>query len=76
MQNCQMNSNEKSGYIIAKAGTEEMWIDDDGTPFLYYKGSKKRYINIILKLQGIQIHSKFRWMYMDKIYLAFRDSTF
>ena len=30
-------------YTIADAGTEEMWIDDDGTPYLYYTGSDSRY---------------------------------
>ena len=30
-------------YTIADAGTEEMWIDDDGTPYLYYTGPDGRY---------------------------------
>ena len=41
MQNCQIDGN--NGYIIGDAGTEEMWINVDGDPFLYYTGSDNRY---------------------------------
>ena len=40
MQNCQIDGG--NGYIIGDAGTEELWINEDGDPFLYYTGSDKR----------------------------------
>ena len=33
-------------YVIADAGTEEMWIDTDGTPYLYYTGPEGRLMSI------------------------------
>ena len=35
-------------YDIADAGTEEMWIDTDGTPYLYYTGPENRYCSTII----------------------------
>lgn len=32
-----------SSYDIADAGTEEMWIDLDGVPYVYYTGPGGRY---------------------------------
>ena len=46
MQNCQIDGGK--GYIIGDKGTEEMWINEDGDPFLYYTGSDARYINFEL----------------------------
>lgn len=40
MQNCQIDGDK--GYIIGDAGTEELWINEDGDPFLYYTGSDNR----------------------------------
>ena len=34
-------------YEIASAGTEEMWIDKDGTPYLYYTGPDARLRGLI-----------------------------
>ena len=39
---------DPSQYDIADAGTEEMWIDTDGTPYLYYTGPDNRYCSIII----------------------------
>ena len=44
MQNCQIDGG--NGYIIGDKGTEEMWINEDGDPFLYYTGSDARYLSI------------------------------
>ena len=47
LQACQVSSDEKHSYHIADAaGKEEMWIDGDGTVFLYYTGSDKRSVYI------------------------------
>ena len=39
LQACQVsNFNEEVTYAIASAGTEEIYIDPDGTPYLFYTG--------------------------------------
>ena len=54
-----------SQYDIADAGTEEMWINDDGTPYLYYTGPSNRYCGsyqyntIIERLRDIIAHVNF-----------------
>ena len=36
-------------YGIASNGTEQMWIDVDGTPYIYYTGPKSRQLIVHLK---------------------------
>lgn len=43
-QSCQISGDGKKGYRVADAGTEEMWIEEDGTVVLFYTGSDKRSI--------------------------------
>ena len=39
MQACQTSDTDPSEISsIADGGTEEMWIDNDGTPYLFYTG--------------------------------------
>ena len=43
-QACQQSVTDPiESYALANAGTEEMWIDTDGTPYLYYTGLDGRY---------------------------------
>ena len=43
VQVCQVSNVDPSqNYDIADPGTEEMWIDTDGTPYLYYTGPSER----------------------------------
>ena len=43
MQICQVsNVDPTSNFDIADANTEQMWIDTDGTPYLYYTGPENR----------------------------------
>ena len=45
MQACQSSAFDPTlTFGLADAGTEEMWIDTDGTPYLYYTGPDGRYI--------------------------------
>ena len=37
-QACQVSSGQDQSWDIADAGTEQMWLDTDGTPYLYYTG--------------------------------------
>ena len=49
----KLNSSIK--YPIAYAGTEEMWIETDETPYLYYTGPNGRYniIHLIGQMAGL-----------------------
>ena len=49
-QSCQKDGDK--AYVIANAGTEEMWIDEDGVVFLYYVGSDNRWLCNVLKFFG------------------------
>ena len=43
-QVCQgANFDPTAHYRIADQGTEELWIDNDDGPYLYYTGSGNRY---------------------------------
>ena len=45
MKVCQTLSDPPDEHNIADPGTEEMWIESDGTPYAYYKGRDDRYYN-------------------------------
>ena len=49
----KLNSSIK--YPIAYTGTEEMWIETDDTPYLYYTGPNGRYniIHLIGQMAGL-----------------------
>lgn len=38
LQACQTTPDGAYNNRIAASGTEEMWIDNDGQPYLYYTG--------------------------------------
>ena len=37
-QACQVSNDNLQFWDIADAGTEQMWLDTDGTPYLFYTG--------------------------------------
>ena len=48
-QICQVaNFAPDTSYDIADVGTEEMWIDTDGTPYLFYTGPSNRCCAIVI----------------------------
>ena len=44
MKVCQSASDPPDEHNIADPGTEEMWIEADGTPYAYYTGRDDRYL--------------------------------
>jgi hypothetical protein len=45
LQVCQTsNLNETIAYPLAQAGTEQMYIDADGTPYVFYTGPAGRQV--------------------------------
>ena len=50
LQACQQSSFATDyTYEIASNGTEQMWIDVDGTPYVYYTGPDSRQVTVHLK---------------------------
>lgn len=48
LQVCQVsNYDPTTTFDIADPNTEEMWIDTDGTPYVYYTGPEGRLILVI-----------------------------
>lgn len=45
-QICQEDT-DGNGYSVAEDGSEQMWVDDDGTIYLYYTGPDGRCVESI-----------------------------
>lgn len=47
-----LDSNPPDEHNIADPGTEEMWIEADGTPYAYYTGPDDRCYNVYCPKHG------------------------